>query len=271
MGRLVGRLTALQVQRAKRGKLHDGDGLYLSCHRDGSKSWVFRYGAQGKRHCGLGPLHTITLMEARERARKCRQLLLDGCVGTILCRAATVRCSAYPGPSAWLGSRLAKDIGALYRRMVGAQRPHRDVIFRQEHLLGRMGVSDFTDTAALASRSRVSRRSPAIRTSGGRLGLRACPCGARRREFWGARGRCRTFDQEVQASEPAGRPLSDNGGRNAEVDFHGDARPSFAVSAAFEPSLCPRRSPFPGNGILRPETNRRNRHPTSGEPSLAVP
>lgn len=109
MGRLVGRLRALQVQRAKRGKLHDGGGLYLSCHRDGSKSWVFRYGAQGKRHCGLGPLHTITLMEARERARKCRQLLLDGCVGTILCRAATVRCSAYPGPSAWLGIRLARS------------------------------------------------------------------------------------------------------------------------------------------------------------------
>ena len=43
-----------------------------------------------------------------------------------------------------------------------------------------------------------------------------------------------------------------------------DARPSFAVNAAFEPSLCTRRSPFPGNGILRPETNRRNRHPTSG-------
>lgn len=109
MGRLVGRLRALQVQRAKRGKLHDGGGLYLSCHRDGSKSWVFRYGAQGKRHCGLGPLHTITLKEARERARKCRQLLLDGCVGTILCRAATVRCSAYPGPSAWLGIRLARS------------------------------------------------------------------------------------------------------------------------------------------------------------------
>ena len=28
-----------------------------------------------------------------------------------------------------------------------------------------------------------------------------------------------------------------------------DARPSFAVSAAFEPSLCPRRSPFPETGF----------------------
>ena len=32
---------------------------------------------------------------------------------------------------------------------------------------------------------------------------------------------------------------------------------SFTVSAAFEPESCPRWSPFPGNGILRPETNRR--------------
>ena len=79
MARKVGRLTALDVRRAKRrGYYHDGSGLYLAIDRAGNKSWIFRYGAGGARHCGLGPLHTVTLAEARERARQCRQLLLEG-------------------------------------------------------------------------------------------------------------------------------------------------------------------------------------------------
>jgi integrase len=79
MAREIGRLTALAIKRAKqRGYYHDGGGLYLAIAANGSRSWVFRYGPQGKRHHGLGPLHTVTLAEARERARQCRQLLLDG-------------------------------------------------------------------------------------------------------------------------------------------------------------------------------------------------
>jgi integrase len=38
----------------------------------------FRYGAQGRHWHGLGPIYTITLAEAREKARECRKLLLDG-------------------------------------------------------------------------------------------------------------------------------------------------------------------------------------------------
>jgi integrase len=68
-------LTALQVERCKQGRLNDGGGLYFLA---ASRSWVFRYGAQGKRWHGLGPLHTIGLAEARERARLCRLMLLDG-------------------------------------------------------------------------------------------------------------------------------------------------------------------------------------------------
>jgi integrase len=46
----------------------------------GVKSWLLRYrGRDGKEHfAGLGPLHTINLEEARERARRARQQLLDG-------------------------------------------------------------------------------------------------------------------------------------------------------------------------------------------------
>jgi integrase len=79
VGRTIGRLTALDVQRAKRrGVHHDGGGLYLQIAANGSKSWIFRYGPQGRRYHGLGAVHTITLAEAREKARDCRKLLLDG-------------------------------------------------------------------------------------------------------------------------------------------------------------------------------------------------
>ena len=79
MARKIGRLTALSVKRAKKpGLYNDGGGLHLQIAKDFSRSWIFRYGAQGRRWHGLGPLHTITLAEAREKARDCRKLLLDG-------------------------------------------------------------------------------------------------------------------------------------------------------------------------------------------------
>jgi integrase len=77
----------------------DGGGLYLevSGDHDGKggvsirRSWVFRYAVPGaktvsstgkirqkERFMGLGSLHSVNLQEVREKARKCRQLLLDG-------------------------------------------------------------------------------------------------------------------------------------------------------------------------------------------------
>ena len=75
MARTINRLTALQVERCRRGKLHDGGGLYFLGDQ---RAWAFRYGAQGRNWHGLGPLHTVGLAEAREKARQCRALLLDG-------------------------------------------------------------------------------------------------------------------------------------------------------------------------------------------------
>jgi integrase len=82
----LNRLTALKIEKAKvPGLLCDGGGLYLQITKgaDGgsNKSWLFRYsaGKQGRtRMLGLGPTHTITLAEAREKARQARHLLLDG-------------------------------------------------------------------------------------------------------------------------------------------------------------------------------------------------
>src|SRR5262249_47913305 len=44
-----------------------------------NRSWLLRYERSGReRWMGLGPVHTVDLYEARERARKARLLLLDG-------------------------------------------------------------------------------------------------------------------------------------------------------------------------------------------------
>ena len=68
----------MQVRRLGKGWHNDGGGLYLHIELKHQRYWVFRYGAGGKRYHGLGPVHTIGLSEAREQARKCRQLLLQG-------------------------------------------------------------------------------------------------------------------------------------------------------------------------------------------------
>jgi integrase len=68
------------------GRYSDGAGLYLQIPEVGKKqprgkpaSWLFRYERHKKeRWLGLGPLHTVNLDEARERARRARQQLLDG-------------------------------------------------------------------------------------------------------------------------------------------------------------------------------------------------
>lgn len=80
MGRTVDKLSALAVSRAKKpGYYGDGAGLYLQVSKTGTKSWIFRFTFHGKqREMGLGALHTITLAQAREKARSCRSTLLDG-------------------------------------------------------------------------------------------------------------------------------------------------------------------------------------------------
>ena len=80
----LGKLTALKVAALARvkkpGFYGDGGGLYLQISRyGGSASWVFRYRTGGRlRDHGLGSLDTWSLAEARERARKCRQLRGEG-------------------------------------------------------------------------------------------------------------------------------------------------------------------------------------------------
>jgi integrase len=73
-------LNARKVSTLKRpGRHGDGYGLYLQITTAGVKSWILRYERSGReRWLGLGPLHTVGLAGARERARKARLQLLDG-------------------------------------------------------------------------------------------------------------------------------------------------------------------------------------------------
>src|SRR5271154_1341562 len=77
-------LTAKAVEaKEARGRYSDGEGLVLQISKWGTKSWVFRYqrevGGRGRdRHMGLGSVHALSLADARERARACRELLAKG-------------------------------------------------------------------------------------------------------------------------------------------------------------------------------------------------
>src|SRR3979411_2294850 len=74
MARAMARLKAVTVSKAsKPGMLADGGGLYLRIGPTGAKSWIFRYRRAGKLHdMGLGPLHTGSLAEARQKGQDCR-------------------------------------------------------------------------------------------------------------------------------------------------------------------------------------------------------
>jgi integrase len=78
--RVIGKLTTIRVQQAKRRGLYgDGGGLFLQVSQGGAKSWVFRFKEVGRlRVMGLGPVHTVSLAEARDKARECRRLRLVG-------------------------------------------------------------------------------------------------------------------------------------------------------------------------------------------------
>ena len=74
------RLTTVSF-RAKQppGRYADGNGLYLVVDPSGAKRWIWRGVIHGKRSdLGLGSLQYVSLADAREEARKCRQAARQG-------------------------------------------------------------------------------------------------------------------------------------------------------------------------------------------------
>jgi integrase len=80
MARQLHKLSARSVQTRRTAGLYaDGGGLYLQVGPSGSKAWLFRFMLRGRaREMGLGPLHSVSLQEAREKALACRKLRLAG-------------------------------------------------------------------------------------------------------------------------------------------------------------------------------------------------
>jgi integrase len=83
MARGQKRLTAVSVAAMKTpGRHADGGNLYLTISKSPnglSKRWTFLFMLDGKqREAGFGPVSTVSLAEAREKARGWRNRLLDG-------------------------------------------------------------------------------------------------------------------------------------------------------------------------------------------------
>lgn len=81
----IDKLNPLKIKNAKPGYHGDGGGLWLQVTSKSAKSWVFRYSlkvpGQKKRkqyELGLGSINTVSLSDARVRARECRLTLQDG-------------------------------------------------------------------------------------------------------------------------------------------------------------------------------------------------
>jgi integrase len=74
------KLSAASVRNVSEPGLYaDGHGLYLQVSAFETKAWVFRYMIEGAaRKMGLGPIHTVSLAEARKRAAEARLKVLDG-------------------------------------------------------------------------------------------------------------------------------------------------------------------------------------------------
>lgn len=68
------RLTPAMVKKAAQGRHTDGGGLYLVVDDSGARRWVARLTLNGKRRdFGIGPVQTIGLAQARERAAEYRR------------------------------------------------------------------------------------------------------------------------------------------------------------------------------------------------------
>ena len=123
-----------------------------------------------------------------------------------------------------IGPGIRRTLERRMRAWRALAGPEQDVVFRQEHPPGRLGLSDFTDTkvlgvmiaGVLAGASPVS-LPPRL------LGLCACPCRAWRRELHGAgrgpaecpvgarRGSTRTSQRQSVGGVPQPRPRSPGG------------------------------------------------------------
>ncbi len=80
MGDRLAKLTAIRVRTAKEpGRYGDGNGLFLEVGKSGSRSWILRVQANGKRRdIGLGSAAYVSLSEARAAVADIRRAIREG-------------------------------------------------------------------------------------------------------------------------------------------------------------------------------------------------
>jgi integrase len=80
MAELINKLTVRQVTTIRKpGRHSDGGGLYLAAGATGSRSWVFLWKRSGKRRAmGLGSTISVSLIEARAKAKEARKAVDEG-------------------------------------------------------------------------------------------------------------------------------------------------------------------------------------------------
>jgi integrase len=72
-------LTALKVKNARPGRHADAHGLYLVVQPSGTRSWMLRHQYKGRRRdFGLGPVHDLSLADARIAAMDIRKMVRAG-------------------------------------------------------------------------------------------------------------------------------------------------------------------------------------------------
>lgn len=72
-------LTALKVKNAGPGRHVDAHGLYLVVQPSGTRSWMLRFQFKSRRRdFGLGPVHDVSLAEARAAAMDIRRMVRAG-------------------------------------------------------------------------------------------------------------------------------------------------------------------------------------------------
>jgi integrase len=160
--RAVGKLSVARVRTAKPASgrtalvIGDGGGLWLQCTRGERghvrRSWTFRYEVQGRRReMGLGPTHTLSLAEARGKARALRQQLLDD-IDPLEAREATRRAKVAVAARAMPFRECARLYLELHQDGWGAKHREqwcatlRDYVFPA---LGDLSVADIDQAAVL--------------------------------------------------------------------------------------------------------------------------
>lgn len=80
----MSKLNALKIKSLTKVGMHsDGNGLHLKIQPSKktntlNKSWIFRWGAQGKNTMGLGSLTEVSLADARAKTLECKKLVASG-------------------------------------------------------------------------------------------------------------------------------------------------------------------------------------------------